>query len=114
MEKTKIVRAPLNLELTMAIWWDFAWKSTLLSLVIAMILGFMIGVIAFLFQPDEAAAAITGVVAWLSTIPVGIFMLRRSLSRSYGDYSIIIVKKEPEQLTEILEVVQQTAPQNAA
>lgn len=107
MVDTKIVKTSLNLELAMAVWWDFAWKTTLVSVIIGMVLGFMVGLISTMFGDENVAGALAGTVAWLVTIPVGIFMLKRSLSRDYGNYSIMIVKKEePKELEVTLEAVE--------
>lgn len=75
-------------ERTLLIWWSFFWRFIVLSLFLGAILGYLGGIIAASFGRADLSAAVGGVLGWLASIPISIWAIRRTLTKTYPGFSI--------------------------
>lgn len=83
----------LNLEKTLAIWWAFAWRAFLFSILAGIVLGFIGGFIVGIAGSPQLGGAIGGIMGFIGSIPVSIWSLQKALSKKYGKFSIVLVSR---------------------
>jgi hypothetical protein len=83
----------LTLEKTMPIWWAFAWRAVLVSMLAGFFLGAMGGFIVGVAGSPQLAGAVGSLLGFFGGIPVSIWALKAALSKTYGNNSIALVKR---------------------
>ena len=76
--------AELNLERMLSIWWSFAWRAALLSMVVGAILGGIGGFIFAAYGNPQMSGSVGALLGWLGSIPVSIWALKAALSKKHG------------------------------
>ena len=74
------------------VWWSLAWRAVLFGALAGMLSGAIIG--AFMGATGAPPQTIAGVTTWAGGvvgIPVGIWVVRTTLSKSWSDFRIALV-----------------------
>lgn len=73
------------------------WRTMLIALVSAAIVGFLIGIFLFPFFHSEAAARLFGnlVGAGIGTF-VGLWVLKSLPEKEFSDFKVVLVARNPE------------------
>ena len=74
------------------VWWSLLWRGLLFGGLAGVVVGFVIGVI--LGAVGTPVQVITGVATWaalLVAIPIGIWVVRAVLRKSWSDFQITLV-----------------------
>ena len=83
----------LTLERTMPIWWAFAWRAFLVSMLFGFVLGTVGGFIAGMAGSTQLGGAVASLLGFFAAIPVSIWAMKSALSKTYGNYSVVLVKR---------------------
>ena len=83
----------LTLEKTMPIWWAFFWRAFLVSLLAGAVLGAIGGFIVGFAGSPELGGAVGALLGFFATIPVSIWALKSALSKTYGSYAVVLIKR---------------------
>lgn len=83
MEKPEI-----TWERTLLIWWNFFWRFIIFSLFAGVILGYLGGTIVAFFGRVDLSAAVGGTLGWLASIPISIWAIRKTLTKTYRGFSV--------------------------
>ncbi|HLL28769.1 MAG TPA: hypothetical protein VKT73_14110 [Xanthobacteraceae bacterium] len=77
-----------------SVWWLIAWRTLLGGGIIAFALAFLIGAVGarlgFDFQP---VVIVSTVVAWLTGLIWGLFVVRMALKKNYEEFRLALMKK---------------------
>lgn len=84
----------LTLERVLTIWWAFAWRAGLSSLLAGAAAGFIGGVIVGAAGAGNLGAAVGGVLGWLASIPCSVWALREALRKSYASFDLALTPRE--------------------
>ena len=79
----------LTLERTMPIWWAFAWRAFLISMLAGLVLGAIVGVAG----SPQLGGAVDSLLGLFAAIPVSIWAMKSALSKTYGIYSVVLIKR---------------------
>ena len=79
----------LTLERTMPIWWAFAWRAFLISMLAGLVLGAIVGVAG----SPQLGGAVGSLLGLFAAIPVSIWAMKSALSKTYGIYSVVLIKR---------------------
>ena len=83
----------LTLERTMPIWWAFAWRAFLVSMLAGFVLGAIGGFIVSMAGSPQLGGAVGSLLGFFAAIPVSIWAMKSALSKTYGNYSVVLVKR---------------------
>lgn len=83
----------LTLEKTMPIWWAFAWRAVLVSMLAGAVLGAIGGFIVGVAGSPQLGGAVGSLLGFFASIPVSIWALKSALSKTYGNYAMVLVKR---------------------
>ncbi|GAB1233607.1 hypothetical protein UT4_20770 [Ferrigenium sp. UT4] len=83
----------LTLEKTLPVWWAFVWRSTLVSMLAGFVLGGIGGFIVGASGNPQLGGTVGALLGWLASIPVSIWALKAALSKTYGNFSIALIKR---------------------
>jgi len=76
------------------IWWSFFWRALLFSVVAGGVLGGIFGFIAGALGVNlELIGQVAGILGYLISIPVSIFVFKRALEKKYRDFSVAFIKR---------------------
>ncbi len=82
----------LNLEKLLGIWWSFAWRFGLASIVSGAFLGGIGGFIAGFNGHPELAPTVGALLGFMSSFPVSVWALRAALLKKRSHYRIMLIK----------------------
>jgi hypothetical protein len=77
------------------VWWSFMWRTVIFAAFAGGLLGFVVG--AILGAGGASNQTITGTVTWLGLligIPIGIWVTRMVLRKSWSDFRIALVPND--------------------
>jgi len=83
----------LTLERTMPIWWAFTWRAFLVSMLAGFVLGFIGGFIVGVAGSPQLGGNVGSLLGLLAAIPVSIWAMKSALSETYGNYSVVLIKR---------------------
>ncbi len=83
----------LTLERTMPIWWAFAWRAFLISMLAGLVLGAIGGFIVGVAGSPQLGGAVGSLLGLFAAIPVSIWAMKSALSKTYGIYSVVLIKR---------------------
>ena len=83
----------LTLEKTMPIWWAFAWRAVLVSMLAGFVLGAIGGFIVGVAGSPQLGGAVGSLLGFFASIPVSIWALKAAMSKTYGNYAVVLVKR---------------------
>ena len=83
----------LTFKRTMPVWWAFAWRAVLVFMLASLVLGLLIGVVEGITGSPPLSIAVSSLHGFLVLIPGSIWALKAALSKAYGNYSIVLVKR---------------------
>ena len=83
----------LTLERTMPIWWAFAWRAFLISMLAGLVLGAIGGFIVGVAGSPQLGGAVDSLLGLFTAIPVSIWAMKSALSKTYGIYSVVLIKR---------------------
>lgn len=79
---------------TLRIWWAFMWRTTLFSLLFVVVIGFFSGIILSVIGKDELAGIVGGLLGYMISIPISIFVFRYILEKRFKKFSIALISNE--------------------
>ncbi len=90
------VNASRVLEVTFAratkVWWSLAWRALLFGLLAGAAAGFVIGIVCAIAQvPQEQISRYGGLAGLVVGVPVGIWVVKTVLQKSWSDFRIVLV-----------------------
>ena len=77
------------------VWWSFMWRTIVFAALAGGVIGFVTG--GILGAAGASSQAISGIVTWLGLaigIPVGIWVTRIVLRKSWSDFRIALVPND--------------------
>ena len=80
-------------ERTLSIWWSYAWRCVLFSMLLGAFLGFCGGFIVGIAGRPDLGAAVGALLGWLGGIVMSFVVLRIVLRKSFTEFSIRLVKR---------------------
>jgi len=78
---------------TLRVWWSYVWRTTVFSAILGFILGIIGGIVVSIMGKPELAGKVGGILGYLGSIPVSIWVLKKILDRKYKDFSVALVKE---------------------
>ena len=79
---------------TLIIWWSYIWRCILISMVVGFILGAIGGVVVGVMGKPDLGAMVGGILGYLGSIPVSIYVMKVILNKKYNKFSIALVSQE--------------------
>lgn len=76
---------------TMTIWWSYAWRCLLFSMIVGAILGLIGGIIVGLAGRPDLGGQVGSVLGSIGSFPVSIFFLKKILNKKYKNFTIALV-----------------------
>ena len=79
----------------MKVWWSLAWRGLLFGGLAGFAGGFVMGIIGGLAGAKAETVSLLGTLAGgLAAVPVGIWVVRTVLRKSWSDFQIALVAKQ--------------------
>ena len=86
----------MNWMRTFKIWWFWAWRTVLASLVVAAAVGFVLGLLLFPFIQSEHTMRFIGkLVGFGIGVFFGLWVLRQLPDKRFSDFRVVLVAREP-------------------
>jgi len=79
---------------TLTIWWSYIWRCILISMVVGFILGAIGGVVVGVMGKPDLGAMVGGILGYLGSIPVSIYVMKVILNKKYNKFSIALVSQQ--------------------
>ena len=79
---------------TLIIWWSYIWRCILISMVVGFILGVIGGVVVGVMGKPDLGAMVGGILGYLGSIPVSIYVMKVILNKKYNKFSIALVSQQ--------------------
>ncbi|MBT8119776.1 MAG: hypothetical protein KJN89_08665 [Gammaproteobacteria bacterium] len=76
---------------TLIIWWSYVWRCILISMVVGFILGAIGGVIVGVMGKPDMGGIVGGILGYLGSIPVSIYVMKVILNKKYNKFSIALI-----------------------
>ena len=76
---------------TLQVWWSYAWRCVLLSMLLGIVLGAIGGFIVGILGRPQLGGIVGAVLGYLGWIPVSIVMLKVILKKKFKTFSIELV-----------------------
>ena len=76
---------------TLRVWWSFVWRVMLFSIILGAVLGFIGGFIVGAMGKPELGGVVGGILGYLGSIPVSIWVLKKILSKKYKTFSVALI-----------------------
>ena len=83
----------VNWDRVLTIWWEYAWRCVVFSVLIGLFLGFCGGMIVGVAGYPELGGAVGALLGWLGSIGVSIVVLRTILQKKFSQFSIKLVRE---------------------
>lgn len=87
-------KVDIDWNVTLKVWWSYIWRCTVYAMILGFVLGFIGGVIVALMGKPELGAAVGGVLGYLGSIPVSIYVMKVILTKKFKTFSIVLIKNE--------------------
>ncbi|MDP2015711.1 hypothetical protein [Hydrogenophaga sp.] len=83
----------LTIERTLPIWWAFVWRALLVTVVTSVVVGAIGGFIVGVAGSPQLGGPVGAVLGFISAIVVSIWAMKSALSKTYGNHSMVLVKR---------------------
>ena len=85
----------MNWVRTFKIWWFWAWRTVLASLVVAAVVGFLLGLLLFPFIQSEQTMRLVGnLIGFGIGLFFGLWVLRQLPEKRFSDFRVVLVALE--------------------
>lgn len=76
------------------VWWSFIWRAVLFGIIAGAVMGGVVGgIMGASGAAPTAAAGIVQLIGTVVAIPIGIWVTRTVLRKSWSDFRIVLVAK---------------------
>jgi len=79
---------------TLRVWWSYCWRVTLFSMILGFILGFIGGFVMGIMGKPEMSGMVGGILGFLGTIPLSIWVLKKILGKKYKGFSVALIQNQ--------------------
>jgi hypothetical protein len=79
---------------TLCVWWSYFWRVMLFSAILGAILGGIGGAIVGIVGKPELGGRVGGVLGYLGSFPVSVWVLKNILSKKYKKFSVALVNED--------------------
>ena len=86
-------KAEVTWKRAMLVWWSYVWRCMIFSMVLGAILGAIGGVVIVIIGRPELAGVVGGVLGYLASIPVSIYVLKKILDKKYKTFSVALISE---------------------
>ena len=78
---------------TLRVWWSYAWRVMLFSGILGFVLGFIGGFVVSVMGKPELGSRVGGILGYIGSIPVSIWVLKKILNKKYKDFSVALINE---------------------
>ncbi len=78
------------------IWWSYIWRCVVFSMILGFILGAIGGFIVGILGRSDLSASVGGILGYLGSLPISIYMLRKILNKRFKNFSIALIPNTEE------------------
>ena len=82
----------LNFARLLSLWWSFSWRSLVWTLLFAMLIVGLCGVVGYLLGQSSFVSTVAPPLVWLATFPASMWALRSALLKRRKDFNFILLK----------------------
>ena len=79
---------------TLRVWWSYVWRTVLFSAILGAVLGFIGGFIVGFMGRSDMGGLVGGVLGYLGSIPVSIWVFKKILNKKYKTFSVALVTED--------------------
>ncbi len=79
---------------TLSVWWSYIWRCIVLSMIVGLILGAMGGVVVGAMGKPDMGGMVGGILGYLGSIPVSIYVMKIILNKKYKNFSIALISQQ--------------------
>lgn len=76
---------------TLTVWWSYVWRCAVFSMLLGFVLGIIGGIVVGVMGKPEIGGMVGGILGYLGSIPVSIYILKTILNKKYKTFSIALV-----------------------
>lgn len=76
---------------TVPIWWSYFWRCILFSTLVGLISVIIGGVIVGAMGKPDMGGMVGGILGFLGSIPVSIYVMKVILNKKYNNFSIALI-----------------------
>lgn len=76
------------------VWWSFFWRGTILGMIAGAALGAIGGFVVGVMGKPELGPIVGGVLGWLASIPISIWILKNLLNKKYKTFSVALIGED--------------------
>jgi len=76
---------------TLSIWWSYIWRCMVFSMLVGLVLGVIGGVIVGVMGKPDMGGMVGGILGYVGSIPVSIYVMKTILNKKYKSFSIALV-----------------------
>ena len=76
---------------TLSIWWSYIWRCMVFSMLVGLVLGVIGGVIVGVMGKPDMGGMVGGILGYVGSIPVSIYVMKTILNKKYKNFSIALM-----------------------
>ena len=76
---------------TLSIWWSYIWRCMVFSMLVGIVLGGIGGAIVGALGKPDMGGLVGGILGYIGSIPVSIYVMKTILNKRYKSFSIALV-----------------------